>query len=129
VENMARYYVSVYLDSFISTKSGDIVGKGEFYFKCNSKRFPDKGTINLGANQLFDPEPNPTFYTALVEEKEKKVKFDIEVWEEDPGLDDKFLVKKFEYPIKTMNETIVLKDPKGICQLKLILKMQETKDW
>ena len=126
---MTRFIVCAYLESFFTKDTGDIGGKGEFYFKCNGKRYPDIGEIQLGKNQTFDPEPNPVFYTALVDAGKKEVKFDVEVWEADPGRDDKFIDKEFKLPLKTMNETVVLSDKKNRCQVKIVVKMEEAKNW
>jgi hypothetical protein len=126
---MARFFVVAYLDSFVSTTSGDIGGQGEFYFKCNGKRYPDKGVIKLKANEMYDPEPNPVMFTALMESSEKRVKFDFEVWEEDPGRDDKFLDQKLEFPLTPMNQTLELKDKKNKVNLKLNVKIADAGKW
>jgi len=126
---MTRWFVVCYLDKFISKSTGDIGGEGEFYFKCNNKRFPDKGVIKLKKMEMFDPEPNPIFYSALMEDKDKEVKFDVEVWEEDPGRDDKFIDQEFKIKLAPMNETKVLTDKKGKCQITLVIKIEEAKNW
>jgi hypothetical protein len=128
VKIMTRFYIQFLLDKFYTKTSGDIGGKGEFYFKINGKRFPDKGVILLKGNETFDPEPNPTLYTAVLDDKEKTIKCDFEVWEEDPGRDDKFLDKEFKLPIKTMSETQTLSDKKGKVELTMIIKMAPTKN-
>ena len=123
-----RYFTVLYLDSFYTSTSGDALGKGEFYFKCNGNRYPNKGVIKLGKGQKFDPEPNPVFYTSLTD-GDSDLKLDIEVWEEDPGRDDKFIDQVLKYKVNAMNQTIELKDKKGKCVLKLILKIEEAKEW
>jgi hypothetical protein len=126
---MTRFYIVAYLDSFFTKTSGDIVGQGEFYFKCNGKRFPDIGVIQLKANESFDPEPNPVMFAAILDESKKEVKFDFEVWEEDPGRDDKFIDQVIKFPIRQMNQTVELKDKKGKCALKLVIKMDPAPKW
>jgi hypothetical protein len=126
---MARYFINLYLDSFVSQDSGDITGDGEFYFKCNGRRYPNKGVINLSKGELFDPKPNPTLYTSILDEKEKNVKIDVEVWEDDPGRDDKFIDHVLKYPIKAMADVVTLQDKKKRCTLKLNLSMTVTDKW
>ena len=128
IEKMTRYFVTAYLDSFFTQDSGDIAGKGEFYFKCNKKRYPDVGFIQMKKGQTFDPEPNPVMYSAVLDDKTKEVKFDLEVWEEDPGMDDKFIDKNFHYPLRPTHETFELTDKKEKCKLKLVVKIEET-EW
>ena len=126
---MVRFFVVAYLESFISRTSGDMGGgQGEFYFKCNGKRYPDKGVIKLKAGEHFDPEPNPVFYTELGDGG-KEVKFDFEVWEEDRGRDDKFLDKEFKLKIGQMNQTFDLTDKKQKVDLKVKIRMDEAKNW
>jgi hypothetical protein len=120
-----RYFVNAYLDSFYTKTSGDVAGKGEFYFKSNKKRYPDVGEIHLGKNEYFNPPVKPTIYTALVEDKAKEIKFDFEVWEADPGLDDKFLDKEFKLPLKLTNQTFDLVDKKGKVNLKVLITIQD----
>src|SRR4030042_190148 len=120
---MVRYLVQVYLQSFFTKTSGDSFGKGEFYFKCNGKRYPDKGEFHLKAGQTFDPQPNPTFYTAIVDDKEKVVKFDFEAWEADPGRDDKFIDQKMNVNINPMNQTFELTDKKQRCSLRIVVQV------
>ena len=127
VNQMTRYFVVLYLDAFTTKVSGDIGGEGEFYFKCNGQRYPNKGVIKLKKNETFDPEPNPVFYTALTDDKD--VKFDIEVWEEDKGRDDKFIDQNVKYPIKPTEEKIELHDKKNKCSLKLVLKIAQAEKW
>jgi len=126
---MTRWWIVCYLDKFYTKVSGDIAGEGEFYFKCNGKRFPDKGVIKLKKNETFDPEPNPILFSALLEDKDKEVKFDVEVWEEDPGRDDKFIDQEFKIKLAPMNEKKTLMDKKQKCQLDLVIKIEEAKNW
>lgn len=124
---MARHIVQVFLDSFWTKTSGDVGGGGEFYFKTNGRRYPDEGTINLKAGQTFVPDPKPTFYTALTEDKNLKLSF--QVFEEDPGLDDKFLDEDINHPIRPGTQTLVLQDKKGKVKLILIVKIEEANRW
>lgn len=126
---MARFFVVAYLESFVSRESGDMGGgQGEWYFKCNGKRYPDRGVIRLKAGQHFDPEPRPVFYTELAD-RNKEIKFDFEVWEEDKGRDDKFLDKEFKLKVDTMNQTFELTDKKQRVDLKVKVRMEESKDF
>jgi hypothetical protein len=124
---MVRFYIVCYLDAFQSMVKGDVFGEGEFYFKCNGKRFPDRGVIKLSKGEIFNPQPPPVLYSAVVDNKEKTIEFDLEVREQDPLIDDKFLDQKFKIPIQAMAENKVLVDKKGRSQIKLVLKSVETK--
>jgi len=124
-----RYFVNVFLDTFFTRDSGDIGGKGEFYFKVNGKRYPDKGVIHLGKNETYNPEPKPTFYTALVDGSEKQLKFDFEVWEEDIGRDDKFIDKEFKFPLTMTNQVMEFTDKKNRCALKVVLSIRDAGKW
>lgn len=127
---MARFYVNVFLDAFKTNVSGDLVGEGEFYFKCNDSRFPDDGEIKLGKEEVFNPKPNPSIYTAMVDSKEKEVKLKIKVKEADPLKDDTFINEKLMFPLKPTNDhAFELKDKKGRCILKCILNIVEAKNW
>lgn len=124
---MSRYFVVLYLDSFSTTTSGDMSGQGEFYFKCKGHRYPNDGHVKLGENETFDPEPNLVFYSALTENKEVEV--DIQVMESDRLRDDKFIDYKNKFPVRATNETLVIKDKKGKCTLKVILRIEEARNW
>ena len=127
---MTRYFAVVYLDSFISADKGDVIGAGEFYFKCNGKRYPDKGVIKLKQDQLFDPEPNPVFWTVIaVDDDVKEIKLDFEVWEDDIGRDDKFIDEEIKVPLKITQQNLELKGKKKDCSLKVVLKISETQIW
>jgi hypothetical protein len=67
----------------------------------------------------------PTLFTALVDDNKKEIKFDFELWEADPGRDDKFLDKEFKLPLKPTNQTFDLVDKKGIVNLKLVITIQD----
>ncbi len=126
---MTRFFVTVYMDLFYTESSGDIAGQGEFYFKTNGKRYPDKGVIKLGKKETFNPEPNPVFYTAIVDSDVKELKVDFEVWEEDVGKDDKFLDQTIKIKPMPQNQTIELRGKKKPCVLKLVINCVETKNW
>lgn len=125
---MTRFFVVAYLEAFVARESGDMGGQGEFYFKSNGKRYPDKGVIRLKAGEHFDPEPNPVLYTELGDSG-KEVKFDFEVWEQDRLRDDKFLDKEFKLKIGQMNQTFELTDKKQRVELKVKIRMEDAKDW
>jgi len=126
---MIRYLVVVYLQSYFTKTSGDSFGKGEFYFKCNGKRYPDKGDFHLKRGLTFDPQPNPTSYIAIVDDKQKVVKFDFEVREADPGRDDKFIDQKMNINIDPLNQTYELTDKKQRCTLKIVVQVIPTDMW
>jgi hypothetical protein len=126
---MARFFVQVYLQSFYTEDSGDIAGEGEFYFKINGTRYPNKGIIKLGKKETFNPNPAPVFYTAIVDGKEKELKVDFEVWEDDIGRDDKFLDQKIKINVAPQSQVLELRGKKKPCILKLIVNVAETRNW
>ncbi len=126
---MARYIILVYLQSFFTKTSGDVFKKGEFYFKCNGKRYPDKGEFHLKGGDTFNPNPPPTFYTAILDEKEKVVNFDFEAWEADPGRDDKFIEHKMKINIGPLNKTYDITDKQQRCELKIVVQVFPTDKW
>ncbi len=126
---MVRYVVLVFLQSFTTKSSGDTFGKGEFYFKCNGKRYPEKGEFRLKGGETFNPNPPPTFYTAIVEDKEKVVNFDFEAWEADPGRDDKFIDHKMKIAVAPLNQTYDITDKKNRCALRIVVQVFPTDKW
>ncbi len=126
---MGRSMVLVYLQTFFTKSSGDTFGKGEFYFKCNGKRYPDKGEFHLKGGETFNPNPPPTFYTAIVEDKEKVINFDFEAWEADPGRDDKVIDIKQKVSISPLNQTYEFTDKKQRCVLKIVIQVFSTDKW
>ena len=124
-----RYVVAVYLDSFVSESCGDVFGEGEFYFTVNKSRFPDKGYIKLGANEKFDPEPDPCMFFQLKETKADKVKLKIQVWEQDPGVDDKFMDETIIHPLEDGIKKYTIKNKKETCKLKIWVNIKKTKKW
>ncbi len=126
---MARFIVLVYLQSFFTKTSGDTFKKGEFYFKCNGKRYPEKGEFHLKAGETFNPNPPPTFYTAIVDAGEKVLNFDFEAWEADPGMDDKFIDHKMKINVAPLNQTYEISDKKQRCTLKIVVQVFQSDKW
>ncbi len=128
---MPRFVVQAYLDSFKTLTTGDKLGKeGEFYFKCNKNRIPVVGEIHLSKNEVFDPEPNPTLYFAILDDaKKQEVELEFKVMEKDPGKDDTFIKEKKVFALKSGSENLQLLDPKGKCQVNIVVKISETKNW
>ncbi len=123
---MTRYLVQVYLESFFTTTSGEKFGKGEFYIKCNGKRYPNRGKLHLNAGQTFDPQPNPTLYTAVIDDKEKFINFKLQVVEADPGRNDIFIEHEMKIAIKPYNQSYELFDKSQRCTLKFVVQVVPT---
>lgn len=127
-----RWYVSVFLEEMHTMTSGEMFGsEGEWYFKVNSYRYPQKGVILLSKNETFNPEPKPSIYTVMVTQSPKKpnLVLDIRIMEEDLIWDDTMLKEKLTIPFQEGNKSYDLKSKDGKVTLKLKVYCQNRQRW
>jgi hypothetical protein len=126
---MGRFLVFVSLKSFITRSTSDLIGEGEFYFKCNRRRFPHQGTVHLKKMEEFKLEPQPLMYFAITDNNKPKYKFNISVHEADLVGDDLMIKRTFELPLKTIDEDFEMVDKTKVCALYVHIHIEETRQF
>jgi len=135
LEKHGRYIVGISLESLKTVGKYDLTNRtNEFYFRIDSSsvfrtRIPNKGNIELRENQAFLSKSDKlTLWSEFVKfkkEEEKIVRVEIQLREEDPGIDTVLAKKKFEIkcPSKTKYEILESKDGKTKAKLKIFSKV------
>lgn len=126
---MSRFLIAVYLKSFVAKNISEVAGEGEFYFKCNRRRFPSYGTIHLKKLEELRIEPMPLMYLAIVESRKTKFKFNISAREDDPVVDDLMIERTFEVPVKPLAQDFEMFDKTKLCALYIHIRIEETRQY
>ncbi len=94
---MGRTLIEVRFKEFHTTRSGELIGKGDFYIQVDGAgqtwRHPPQGTIQLGSNETHRPDQETLLLTTVLD-RDGAQEFEVRVLEKDLSRDDLFLHAK-----------------------------------
>ncbi|UJG42950.1 MAG: hypothetical protein K9W46_11300 [Candidatus Heimdallarchaeum endolithica] len=124
-EFQGRYFIKIELVSLKVLEDKDMLGnESEFYFKVGKRlhkhRIPQKGTINLEKNEVFQPTDGLTLYTQFIHKPERgTIMVPFHLRERDPlKVDDHIIRTKLSIPLGS-SDYIVLVEKSVKIKLKI----------